>query len=165
MSFSAPSSLATSSGTAAAAPGPNAASTRIGSSGAHETGSAARICRAPATGASGSPPARATALKAPARRGSELSESISRTRRGTAGLPLVFVLTPGQAGDRPQLPTLLDRIRVPGTAGRPRTRPDAVAADKAYASKANRTYLRRRRITVRRRSETPAALPRDPARR
>jgi transposase len=32
--------------------------------------------------------------------------------------------------------------------GRPRTRPDAVAADKAYSSKANRAYLRRRRITA-----------------
>jgi transposase len=60
----------------------------------------------------------------------------------------VFVLTPGQAGDCPQFPTLLDRVRVPGPAGRPRTRPDAVAADKAYSSKANRTYLRRRGIVA-----------------
>ena len=30
--------------------------------------------------------------------------------------------------------------------GRPRTRPDRVLADKAYSSKANRAYLRRRRI-------------------
>jgi Transposase DDE domain len=30
--------------------------------------------------------------------------------------------------------------------GRPRTRPDRVLADKAYSSKANRTYLRRRGI-------------------
>jgi transposase len=35
---------------------------------------------------------------------------------------------------------------VRGPAGRPRTRPGAVAADKAYSSRANRTYLRRRRI-------------------
>jgi transposase len=65
-----------------------------------------------------------------------------------AGLPLVFILTPGQAGDCPQFPALLDRVRVPGPAGRPRTRPDAVAADKAYSSKANRAYLRRRGITA-----------------
>lgn len=65
-----------------------------------------------------------------------------------AGLPLVFVLTPGQAGDCPQFPALLDQVRVPGPAGRPRTRPDAVAADKAYSSKANRAYLRRRGITA-----------------
>ena len=33
-----------------------------------------------------------------------------------------------------------------GPVGRPRTRPGAVAADKAYSSRANRAYLRRRRI-------------------
>lgn len=63
-----------------------------------------------------------------------------------AGLPLAFVLTPGQAADSPQFPAVLNRIRVAGPAGRPRTRPAAVAADKAYSSKANRTYLRRRGI-------------------
>nr|ADG27370.1 transposase [Streptomyces anulatus] len=36
------------------------------------------------------------------------------------------------------------RIRLP--AGRPRTRPGAVAADKAYSSRGNRSYLRRRGI-------------------
>ena len=65
-----------------------------------------------------------------------------------AGLPLVFLLTPGQVGDCPQFPVLLDRVCVPGPVGRPRTRPDAVAADKAYSSRANRAYLRRRRITA-----------------
>ena len=63
-------------------------------------------------------------------------------------LPLSFVLTPGQAADCPQFTHVLDKIRVPGPVGRPRTRPDAVAADKAYSSKANRAYLRRRRITA-----------------
>ncbi len=33
-----------------------------------------------------------------------------------------------------------------GPVGRPRTRPRAVAADKAYSSRANRAYLRRRHI-------------------
>ncbi len=33
-----------------------------------------------------------------------------------------------------------------GPVGRPRTRPGAVAGDKAYSSRGNRTYLRRRRI-------------------
>src|SRR5689334_4992168 len=56
--------------------------------------------------------------------------------------------TPGQAGDSPQFQTVLDKIRMPGPVGRPRTRPDAVAADRAYSSKANRAYLRRRRITA-----------------
>ncbi|MGC5016883.1 IS5 family transposase, partial [Streptosporangium sp. DT93] len=66
----------------------------------------------------------------------------------TAGLPLAFVLTPGQAGDCPRFITVLDKIRIPGRVGRPRTRPVAVAADKAYSSKANRSYLRRRKITA-----------------
>jgi transposase len=58
------------------------------------------------------------------------------------------VLTPGQAADCPQFQVVLNQIRVPDAAGRPRTRPDAVAADKAYSSKANRAYLRRRRIAA-----------------
>ncbi|WP_455410085.1 IS5 family transposase [Streptomyces hiroshimensis] len=64
------------------------------------------------------------------------------------GLPLAFVLPPGQAADCRQFISVLDKIRVPGPVVRPRTRPDAVAADKAYSSKANRAYLRRRRITA-----------------
>ncbi|GFE19535.1 hypothetical protein Sgleb_75820 [Streptomyces glebosus] len=36
------------------------------------------------------------------------------------------------------------RVRLP--VGRPRTRPGAVAADKAYSSRGNRTYLRKRNI-------------------
>ena len=42
---------------------------------------------------------------------------------------------------------MLDKISVARLgAGRPRTRPDRVLADKAYTSKANRKYLRRRGI-------------------
>ena len=42
---------------------------------------------------------------------------------------------------------MLERIQVPRLdAGRPRTRPDRLLADKAYSSKGNRAYLRRRRI-------------------
>ena len=42
---------------------------------------------------------------------------------------------------------MLDAIRVPRPAsGRPRTRPDRVLADKAYGSRANRGWLRRRGI-------------------
>lgn len=60
---------------------------------------------------------------------------------------LAFVVTGGQRGDSPQFTTVLGRIRVPRPAGgRPRTRPDRVLADKAYSSKANRSYLRRRGI-------------------
>lgn len=60
--------------------------------------------------------------------------------------PLSFVLTPGQAADSPQFAAVLARIRVRGPVGRPRTRPDAVAADKAYSSRKNRADLRRRKI-------------------
>src|SRR5690606_7980271 len=60
--------------------------------------------------------------------------------------PLSFVLTPGQAGDSPQFRAVLAGIKVRGRIGRPRTRPGAVAADKAHSSRANRAYLRRRHI-------------------
>ncbi len=60
--------------------------------------------------------------------------------------PLSFVLTPGQAGDSPQFRAVLSRIKVRGPVGRPRTRPAAVAADKAYSSRTNRSYLRGRGI-------------------
>jgi len=60
---------------------------------------------------------------------------------------LALVVTAGQRGDSPQFTTVLGRIRVVRAGGgRPRTRPDRVLADKAYSSKANRGYLRRRSI-------------------
>lgn len=59
---------------------------------------------------------------------------------------MAFVLTVGQAADSPQFVPVLGRIRVRGPVGRPRTRPDAVAGDKAYSSRANRAHLRKRRI-------------------
>lgn len=55
-------------------------------------------------------------------------------------------ITAGQVGDSPQFISVLNKIRVPGPVGRPRTRPDAVAADKAYSSRKNRSYLRKRGI-------------------
>ena len=61
--------------------------------------------------------------------------------------PLSIVLTAGHRGDSPQFIPVLAGIRVPRLGdGRPRTRPDRVLADKAYTSKANRDYLRRRGI-------------------
>ncbi|WP_197024711.1 transposase [Cellulomonas sp. KRMCY2] len=43
----------------------------------------------------------------------------------------------------------LDQVRVPrARAGRPRTRPDRVLADKGYPSKANRAWLRTRGIAA-----------------
>lgn len=65
------------------------------------------------------------------------------------GRPLVIAVTPGQAGDSPQLVRLLDELTVdrPGR-GRPRTTPLALRADKAYSSRAHRAQLRRRGITA-----------------
>ncbi len=59
------------------------------------------------------------------------------------------MLTAGQAGDSPQFTAVLRKIAIrrPGRL-RPRTRPAALAADKAYSSKANRSCLRRRGITA-----------------
>ena len=57
-----------------------------------------------------------------------------------------FVLTAGQAADSPQFVPVLNKVRVRLPVGRPRTRPGAVAADKAYSSRANRAYLRKRGI-------------------
>lgn len=71
---------------------------------------------------------------------------------------LAFLLTPGQAGDSPQMIPVLQRIRVPRPGpGRPRTRPDRVLGDKAYSSRANRAYLARRGI------KATIAIPADQA--
>ncbi|XMN11312.1 IS5 family transposase [Streptomyces griseobrunneus] len=61
--------------------------------------------------------------------------------------PLAFTVTAGQAGDAQAFETVMARIRVPRTGpGRPRTRPDAVLADRAYSSRVIRAHLRRRGI-------------------
>lgn len=65
------------------------------------------------------------------------------------GRPLVVAVGPGQCHDGPILPHLLEAVRVPRRGpGRPRTRPDALLADKAYSSRATRRRLRERRITT-----------------
>lgn len=62
-------------------------------------------------------------------------------------VPLSILIAAGQRGDSPQFEPVLKAIRVPRVGpGRPRTRPDRVPADKAYASRKNRAYLRRRGI-------------------
>ncbi|MER5959872.1 IS5 family transposase [Streptomyces longhuiensis] len=61
--------------------------------------------------------------------------------------PLALCVTAGQAGDAPAFETVMAGIRVPRSGpGRPRTRPDAVLADRAYSSRAIRKHLRRRGI-------------------
>jgi transposase len=58
-----------------------------------------------------------------------------------------ILLTPGQAGDNPQLLPLLDQIAVGRDGpGRPRKRPTRVLADKAYSHPSTRAALRRRGI-------------------
>ncbi|GAB2768177.1 hypothetical protein GCM10027072_79030 [Streptomyces bullii] len=58
-----------------------------------------------------------------------------------------IVITAGQRGDSPQFERVLEKVRVPRIGpGRPRVRPNRVRADKAYASRRNRAYLRRRGI-------------------
>ncbi|QGY82488.1 IS5 family transposase [Micrococcus luteus] len=74
-----------------------------------------------------------------------LSTKIHQLVDGT-GLPLVSLITPGQAGDSPMLLPLLEQLRVTRPVGRPRTRPEAVLGDKAYSSRAIRTHLRARGI-------------------
>ncbi|WP_435835478.1 transposase [Streptomyces avermitilis] len=50
--------------------------------------------------------------------------------------PLSVLITAGQRGDSPQFEPVLEAIRVPRLgAGRPRSRPDRVRADKAYDSR------------------------------
>ena len=61
-------------------------------------------------------------------------------------LPLSLKITAGQAGDSPQFIPVLNKIKVPVPVGRPRTRPAAVAGDKAYSSRKNRTHLHKRGI-------------------
>ncbi|MFD3377426.1 IS5 family transposase [Streptomyces sp. NPDC058697] len=61
--------------------------------------------------------------------------------------PLALRVTAGQAGDAPAFETVMASIRVPRSGpGRPRTRPVAVLADRAYSSRAIRSHLRRRGI-------------------
>jgi putative transposase len=62
------------------------------------------------------------------------------------GLPLVALLTAGQAGDSPMFLPLMGHLRVARPVGRPRTHPDAVRGDKAYSSRAIRGHLRARGI-------------------
>lgn len=90
------------------------------------------------------------------RRARLAAAALGRSRGGLTGKvhlsadrccqPLSLVLTPGQAGDSPQFAAVLARVKVRGPLGRPRTRPGAVAADKAYSSRANRACLHKRGI-------------------
>ncbi|MFF3751734.1 transposase [Streptomyces sp. NPDC002018] len=122
---------------------------------ARAAGDEATAC-ADASGTDAPDPDRAAARRR--RRARADAAGLGRSRGGLSskihaavdatGLPLSFVLTPGQAADCPQFQTVLDKIRLPGPVGRPRTRSDAVAADRVYSSRANRVYLRWRHISA-----------------
>ncbi|WP_435844952.1 IS5 family transposase [Streptomyces coeruleorubidus] len=91
-------------------------------------------------------PAPASADHALGRSRGGLSTKVHLAADGRAR-PLAFTVTAGQAGDAPAFETVMSRIRVPHTGpGRPRTRPLAVLADRAYSSRAIRSHLRRRGI-------------------
>ncbi|MCJ0875661.1 IS5 family transposase [Streptomyces sp. AP-93] len=85
------------------------------------------------------------------------SEGLGRSRGGfTTKLhlsadgrcrPLSLIVTPGQRADCTQFKPVLEKIRVPKLGpGRPRKKPDSVAADKAYSNGPCRDYLRHRGI-------------------
>jgi transposase len=61
--------------------------------------------------------------------------------------PLTWQTSPGQRGDSPMFACVLESLWIRRCGpGRPRTRPDRVRGDKAYSSRDNRRYLRRRGI-------------------
>lgn len=82
------------------------------------------------------------------------------------GRPLAVIVTGGQRNDGAMLAGVLDEIRVPRCgAGRPRTRPDAVLADRAYSSGVTRRMLRGRGIVAvipQKRDEIAARARRGP---
>ncbi|WP_408608329.1 IS5 family transposase [Actinocorallia populi] len=61
--------------------------------------------------------------------------------------PIARLTSPGQHADCPKFIPLMESIRIPRRGvGRPRKKPARALADKAYSSRANRRYLRRRGI-------------------
>jgi transposase len=80
-------------------------------------------------------------------------EGLGRSRGGLTskihlavdgGLPMSILVTPGQAGDNPELLPLLDQVNVRPAWGRQTTAPPRrVIADKAYSHPSTRRALRR----------------------
>ncbi|WP_285711153.1 transposase, partial [Microtetraspora sp. NBRC 16547] len=61
--------------------------------------------------------------------------------------PIARVISAGQRNDGFMFQQVMSQVRVPRRGrGRPRTRPAVVMCDKAYSSKKNRAYLRKRKI-------------------
>lgn len=85
----------------------------------------------------------------------------------TAMTCVSLIVTPGQRADCTQLDPVLDKIRVPRTGpGRPRKKPDSLAADKAYSNGPCRDSLRRRGIrhTIPEKTDSQAARQRKGSR-
>ncbi|WP_373024640.1 IS5 family transposase [Streptomyces yangpuensis] len=136
--------------------------------GAHRTTAGARL----KGGSSGRTPGR-NAVAEPGRPpggGGAGGEGLGRSRGGfTTKLhlsadgrcrPLSLIVTPGQRADCTQFTPVLEKIRVPRTGpGRPRKKPDSLAADKAYSNGPCREYLRRRGIrhTIPEKTDSQAA--------
>ncbi|KND25907.1 transposase [Streptomyces europaeiscabiei] len=81
--------------------------------------------------------------------------------------PLSLIVTPGQRADCTQFEPVLEKIRVPRPGpGRPRKKPDSVAADKAYSNGPCRDYLRHRGIrhTIPEKTDSQAACLRKGSR-
>ncbi|MFF3060384.1 IS5 family transposase [Streptomyces sp. NPDC057909] len=110
-------------------------------------------------GAAGGTPERITVdePRRPAGGGGPAGEGLGRSRGGFTTKvhlsadgrcrPLSLIVTPGQRADCTQFIPVLEEIRVPRLGpGRPRKKPDSVAADKAYSNGPCRRYLRRRGI-------------------
>ncbi|MEV5320316.1 transposase [Streptomyces sp. NPDC052687] len=82
--------------------------------------------------------------------------------------PLSPIVTAGQRADCTQFKPVPDKARVPRPGpGRPRKRPDSLAADKAYSNGPVREYLRRRGIrhTIPEKTDSLAARLQRPTRR
>ncbi len=87
--------------------------------------------------------------------------------RSTTLRCLSLIVTPGQRADCTQFTRVLERIRVPRIGpGRPRKKPDILAADKAYSNGPCREYPRRRGIrhTIPEKTDSQAARLRKGAR-
>ncbi|MFF9402508.1 transposase [Streptomyces sp. NPDC014744] len=81
--------------------------------------------------------------------------------------PLSLIVTPGQRADCTQFKPVLDKIRIPRPEpGRPRKKPDSLAADKVYSNGPCREYLRRRGIrhTILEKTDSQAARQRKGSR-
>ncbi|MFC3572026.1 IS5 family transposase [Streptomyces yaanensis] len=114
---------------------------------------------APKGGEALEPPGRNSVAKPhrPAGGGGAGGEGLGRSRGGFTSKihlsadgrcrPLSLIVTPGQRADCTQFVQVLEKIRVPRSgSGRPRKKPDSVAADKGYSNGPCRQYLRRRGI-------------------